>query len=47
MALTDGVVNQDIPHLASLHRSRPAFPFDQEFDFMPKANLSARWSESV
>ncbi|OOG70209.1 microcystin degradation protein MlrC [Sinorhizobium sp. A49] len=47
MALTDGVVNQDIANLASLHRSRPAFPFDPEFDFAPEAILSARWVESV
>ncbi|MCY1464221.1 hypothetical protein D9M71_822180 [compost metagenome] len=47
MALTDGVVNQDIAHLASLHRSRPVFPFDQQFDFTPEAKLSARWAESV
>lgn len=47
MALTDGVVNQDIAHLASLHRFRPVFPFDQEFDFTPEAKLSARWAESV
>ncbi|WP_042775134.1 M81 family metallopeptidase [Sinorhizobium fredii] len=44
MALTEGVVNQDIEHLASERRRRPIFPFDRDFDFTPKARLSARWS---
>ncbi|ASY72433.1 MlrC domain-containing protein [Sinorhizobium fredii USDA 205] len=44
MALTDGVVNQDIEHLASERRRRPIFPFDRDFDFTPKSRLSARWS---
>ncbi|MEZ0000148.1 M81 family metallopeptidase [Sinorhizobium fredii] len=44
MALTDGVVNQDIDHLASERRQRPIFPFDRDFEFTPKARLSARWS---
>ncbi|MCA1367045.1 M81 family metallopeptidase [Bradyrhizobium sp. BRP14] len=43
MALTHGVVNQDIEHLASERRLRPVFPFDRDFDFAPKARLSARW----
>jgi microcystin degradation protein MlrC len=44
MALTDGVVNQDIENLASERRQRPIFPFDRDFDFQPKARLSARWT---
>ncbi|WP_026619724.1 microcystin degradation protein MlrC (plasmid) [Ensifer sp. WSM1721] len=44
MALTDGVVNQDIEYLASERRRRPVFPFDRDFDFVPKARLSARWT---
>ncbi|WP_037417140.1 M81 family metallopeptidase [Sinorhizobium sp. CCBAU 05631] len=44
MALTDGVVNQDIEKLASERRQRPIFPFDRDFDFTPKARLSARWT---
>ncbi|QFY62666.1 M81 family metallopeptidase (plasmid) [Rhizobium grahamii] len=43
MALTQGVVNQDIEHLESNRRLRPAFPFDRDFDFRPSARLSARW----
>lgn len=43
MALTHGVVNQDIEHLASERRLRPIFPFDRDFDFAPKARLSPRW----
>jgi microcystin degradation protein MlrC len=43
MALTNGVVNQDIDNLASERRQRPIFPFDRDFDFEPKAQLSARW----
>lgn len=43
MALTDGVVHQDIENLSSERRVRPMFPFDRDFDFAPKARLSARW----
>lgn len=45
MALTDGVVNQDIANLSSLRRARPVFPFDRDFDYAPAAALSARWRE--
>jgi microcystin degradation protein MlrC len=45
MALTDGVVNQDIANLASHHRARPVFPFDRDFDYAPTAKLSARLQE--
>ncbi len=45
MALTDGVVNQDIANLASNRRARPVFPFDRDFDYVPAAALSARWRE--
>lgn len=44
MALTKGVVNQDIEHLPSERRRRPVFPFDRDFDFQPRARLSARWT---
>ncbi|WEX75306.1 M81 family metallopeptidase [Sinorhizobium numidicum] len=44
MALTEGVVNQDIENLASDRRQRPVFPFDRDFDFEPRSRLSARWS---
>ncbi|MCW0000082.1 M81 family metallopeptidase [Pararhizobium sp. YC-54] len=43
MALTDGVVNQDIANLASDRRARPVFPLDRDFDYAPAAVLSARW----
>ncbi|QFI70135.1 M81 family metallopeptidase [Sinorhizobium alkalisoli] len=46
MALTDGVVNQDIASLACERRRRPMFPFDSEFEFVPRSRLSRRWSES-
>ncbi len=46
MALTDGVVNQDIANLASNRRTRPVFPFDWNFEFTPEAQLSARWRTS-
>lgn len=45
MALTDGVVNQDIPALSSHRRQRPAFPFDRDFDYSPDIAFSARWVE--
>ena len=45
MALTDGVVNQDIANLVSHRRARPVFPFDRDFDYAPAAVLSARWRE--
>ncbi|MCA1440067.1 M81 family metallopeptidase [Ensifer sp. IC4062] len=44
MALTDGVVNQDIENLGSERRQRPIFPFDRDFDFEPRAQFSARWT---
>lgn len=43
MALTQGVVNQDIEGLDSRRRIRPTFPFDRDFDYAPQARLSARW----
>lgn len=43
MALTDGVVNQDIERLSSQRRIRPAFPFDRDFVYRPQARLSRRW----
>lgn len=42
MALTSGVVNQDIPRLANQHRPKGTLPFDQREDFTPRAILSAR-----
>ncbi|OWW04543.1 microcystin degradation protein MlrC [Rhizobium sp. R72] len=45
MALTDGVVNQDIESLVSNRRARPTFPFDRNFDYAPRARLSTRWQD--
>ena len=43
MALTQGVVDQDIEGLASHRRARPVFPFDHGFAYTPQARFSARW----
>ena len=43
MALTDGAVNQDIPSLANRRRTRPIFPFDEDFDWRPTVFRSRRW----
>lgn len=44
IALTDGVVSQDIPRLENHRRIRPLFPFQRDFGFTPEARLSERWS---
>lgn len=43
MALTDGVINQDIEMLVNKRRVQPTYPFQKEFDFQATAKLSARW----
>jgi microcystin degradation protein MlrC len=43
MALTDGVVNQDIPRLANRHRRPGTLPFEANPGFVPRAVLSARF----
>ncbi|RDJ06175.1 M81 family metallopeptidase [Rhizobium grahamii] len=45
MALTEGVVNQDIEGLVSKRRVRLVFPFDRDFEYTPRARLSARWQD--
>ncbi|WP_062012072.1 M81 family metallopeptidase [Aureimonas sp. AU4] len=45
MALTDGVVNQDIPRLANDRRVGPHFPFRRAFAYEPEPRLSARWQD--
>ena len=45
MALTEGVVNQDIEALVSKRRIRPVFPFDRDFAYTPQARLSGRWKD--
>lgn len=42
MALTDGVVNQDIPRLANLHRPKGTVPFDPAPQYRPEPRPSAR-----
>ncbi|MBS1167365.1 MAG: hypothetical protein H6R00_3390 [Proteobacteria bacterium] len=43
MALTDGVINQDIEALGSERRAQPIYPFVKSFDYRAKATFSARW----
>ncbi|MBO0344066.1 M81 family metallopeptidase [Roseibium sp. CAU 1637] len=45
MALTQGVVNQDIETLANERRDGPAYPFNKDFEYKPEARFSARWAE--
>jgi len=44
MALTDGVINQDIEQLPNRRRKQPTYPFVKDFDYHPEAKVSARWS---
>ncbi|MFN3661588.1 M81 family metallopeptidase [Yoonia sp.] len=44
MALTDGVVNQDIPRLSNLHRAAGTLPFDARDSFTPDPQPSARFT---
>ncbi|MGV8936654.1 MAG: M81 family metallopeptidase [Allorhizobium sp.] len=46
MALTDGVINQDIEALASHRRVMPIYPFVQEFSYTASASASARWTDA-
>lgn len=43
MALSPGVVDQDIPRLVRRHTTRPTFPFDLHFDWTPDPRPSARF----
>ncbi len=43
MALTQGVVNQDIPRLANKHRPKGTVPFDTDTDFTPTPCPSIRF----
>ncbi|EFO30035.1 MlrC domain-containing protein [Roseibium sp. TrichSKD4] len=45
MALTEGAVQQDHSTLEINNRSKPTFPFETDFEFTPKAHLSARVSQ--
>lgn len=46
MALTDGVINQDIEALPSHRRAQPIFPFVKDFDYQAIAKFSARWKDN-
>ncbi|WP_370673757.1 M81 family metallopeptidase [Pleomorphomonas sp. PLEO] len=43
MALTDGVINQEIEALVSERRVQPIYPFVKSFDYRAAAVFSARW----
>lgn len=43
MALTDGVVNQDIARLPNVHRAKGTLPFDANPDFTPTPKASVRF----
>ncbi|WP_435168923.1 M81 family metallopeptidase [Falsirhodobacter sp. 1013] len=43
MALTNGVVNQDIPRLSNRHRPAGTLPFDARADYTPEPIPSARF----
>lgn len=42
LALSPGVVDQDIPRLVRTQTRRPTFPFDAEFEWTPAPRFSAR-----
>ncbi len=44
MALSPGVVDQDVAHLPRPNKARPTYPFDTDFDFTPEVRWSARSS---
>lgn len=44
MALTDGVINQDIERLPNHRRLQPTYPFQTDFGFVAQAKLSGRWA---
>ncbi|MDM7980878.1 MAG: M81 family metallopeptidase [Rhizobium sp.] len=43
MALTDGVINQDIENLPSHRRHQPSYPFVKDFSYTAKVFLSTRF----
>ncbi|MGE6740385.1 M81 family metallopeptidase [Allorhizobium pseudoryzae] len=47
MALTDGVINQDIERIPNTRRKRPSFPFDKDFGFTPEVFFSSRWVDET
>ncbi|WP_149745941.1 M81 family metallopeptidase [Rhizobium sp. RU35A] len=47
MALTDGVINQDIERLVNRRRRKPSYPFETDFEFTAEAAFSARWTDET
>ncbi|SEK28832.1 M81 family metallopeptidase [Pacificibacter marinus] len=45
MALTDGVVNQDIARLPNVHRAKGTLPFDANPEFTPEPKASVRFKD--
>ncbi len=45
MALTDGVINQDIAALPNRRRAQPTYPFVRDFAYRPEVRFSARWRD--
>jgi len=45
MALTDGVINQDIAALPNRRRAQPTYPFVKDFAYRPEVRFSARWHD--
>ncbi|WP_395774646.1 M81 family metallopeptidase [Agrobacterium pusense] len=43
MALTEGVINQDIENLPNRRREGDFYPWKPHFDYIPNPALSARW----
>lgn len=43
MALTEGVINQDIENLPNRRRDGDFYPWKPHFNYIPKPILSARW----
>jgi microcystin degradation protein MlrC len=43
MALTDGVINQDIENLPSHRRHHPSYPFVKDFSYRPTVQFSKRF----
>jgi microcystin degradation protein MlrC len=45
MALTDGVINQDIERIPNRRRTMPSYPFAKDFSYSPAPRLSVRFAE--
>ncbi len=47
MALTDGVINQDIENLPSHRRKQPSYPFVKDFSYTAKVFFSTRFLDTL